>query len=107
MDYWGVSNFQSLRLILEKNKDKRIINVYLLGNGDLNLSRSFLIKSEKERIKITDNLNDADFLIDNYARWYGQKISFKNLSFKNNFKIYHQIKVNQIPINSIYTKIFD
>ena len=107
MDYWGVSNFQSLRLILEKNKDKRIIYVYLLGNGDLNLSRSFLIKSEKERIKITDNLNDADFLIDNYARWYGQKISLKNFSFKDNFKIYHQIKVNQIPINSIYTKIFD
>ena len=107
MDYWGLSNFHSLRYILEKNKNKEIINVYLLGNGDLNLSKSFLKKNEKDRIKITENLNDADFLIDNYARWYGQKVSFENLGINDKFSKYHDIKVNQVSINSIYTKIFD
>lgn len=107
MDYWGLSNFQSLRYILEKNKNKEIIYVYLLGNGDLNLSKSFLKKNEKDRIKITENLNDADFLIDNYARWYGQKVSFENLGINDKFSKYHDIKVNQVSINSIYTKIFD
>ena len=39
----------------------------MIGKADLNLSRSFLSNQEKEKIFVTEDINKADYLIDNYS----------------------------------------
>ena len=102
MDYWGLSNYHALKFILS-NSQAKIIKVGILGNGDLYLAKSFLGKIEREKIIIdNENLLNNDFLIDNYVRWNGIK-NPENLSkIKKKFEEFHNIKVNNIPINTIY-----
>ena len=78
----------------------------MIGKADLNLSRSFLSNQEKEKIFVTEDINKADYLIDNYSRWDAIKISINDLLIKNQFKTYYDIKVNGVPINTIYIKRF-
>ena len=104
MDYWGLSNYHALRYILKNNKDKESLIIGFIGTGDLHLSKSFLSDQEKKKILITDELEKAEFLIDGYSRWDAMKINKKKLLEKNLFEVYYEIKINKIPINSIYIK---
>lgn len=104
MDYWGLTNYHALKYILKNNEEDKLLIIGLIGNGDLYLSKSFLSDQEKEKILITEDFGEAEFLIDGYSRWDAVKINKKKLLEKNLFKIYHEIKVNKIPINSIYIK---
>jgi hypothetical protein len=105
MDYWGLTNYHSIKYILKKNKQNDQIAIGIIGNGDLNLSRSFLSKSEKEKIVISENLDAVDFLIDNYARWNGIKFLKNQQEIDDKFKIYYEIQINGVAISSIYKKI--
>ena len=78
----------------------------MIGKADLNLSRSFLSSQERDKIIITEDINKAEYLIDNYSRWDAKKINLDDLLKKNHFKNYHEIKVNGVPINTIYIKHF-
>ena len=104
MDYWGLTNYHALKYILKNNEEDKLLIIGLIGNGDLYLSKSFLSNQEKEKILITEDFGEAEFLIDGYSRWDAVKINKKKLLEKNLFKIYYEIKVNKIPINSIYIK---
>ena len=102
MDYWGLSNYHALKFILN-NTQTKTIKVGILGNGDLYLSKSFLDKKDRKKI-IVDNedLLNNDFIIDNYNRWNGIRNPEDFDKIKKKFKDFHDIKVNNIPINSIY-----
>ena len=67
------------------------------------LSKSFLDKKDRKKI-IVDNedLLNNDFIIDNYNRWNGIRNPEDFDKIKKKFKDFHDIKVNNIPINSIY-----
>ena len=106
VDYWGLTNYHALKYILKNNKEKKSLYVGMIGKADLNLSRSFLSNQEKEKIFVTEDINKADYLIDNYSRWDAIKISINDLLIKNQFKTYYDIKVNGVPINTIYIKRF-
>ena len=73
MDYWGLSNYHALKIILNKS-NKESVKVGILGNGDLFLAKSFLDITDRRKI-IVDNedLLNNDFIIDNYNRWNGIK----------------------------------
>ncbi len=102
MDYWGLSNYHALKSILNKS-NKESIKVGILGNGDLFLSKSFLDVTDRKKI-IVDNedLLNNDFIIDNYNRWNGIKNPKDFIKIQKKFKKFYDIKVNDIPINSIY-----
>ena len=104
MDYWGVTNYHSLKHIIDKNKNNKKSYIGIIGNGDLNLAKSFLSDEEKKRIIISEDLNEIEYLIDGYVRWDGLKLSKKELLNKHKFDKYYDFKVNDIPINSIYKK---
>ena len=50
MDYWGVTNYHSLKYIINNDKYKEKFYIGIIGDGDLNLARSFLPGKEKEKI---------------------------------------------------------
>jgi hypothetical protein len=102
VDYWGVTNYQTL-LELAKNSKKKIV-IKQIGDGDLLLTKKFLPKEYRDKIRISFNINEADFLLDNFNRWNGIK-RLKNQDYINdNFDIFYELKIGKIPINRIYKR---
>ena len=101
MDYFGISNKSVLEYIIEKESKK--VKIYNLSTTDLNLSKKILKKDMREKITVVDNANDADYITNNYRDWRG-KITPTEFIIPKNFKIIHEIKVDDVSINSIYKK---
>ena len=101
MDYFGISNKSVLEYIIGKEGKK--VKIYNLSTTDLNLSKKILKKHMREKITIVDNANDADYITNNYRDWRG-KIKPTEFIIPKNFKIIHEIKVDDVSINSIYKK---
>ena len=101
MDYFGVSNKSLLEYIIEKDDKK--VRIYSLSTTDLNLSKKILKKEIREKIDIVDNINSADYITNNYRDWNGIFEPTKFMIPKN-FKIFYEIKVDGISINTIYKK---
>ena len=101
MDYFGVSNKSLLEYIIEKDDKKA--RIYNLSTTDLNLSKKILKKETREKIDIVDNINSADYITNNYRDWNGIFEPTKFMIPKN-FKIFYEIKVDGISINTIYKK---
>ena len=102
MDYWGLSNYHALKIILN-NSNINYPKVGILGDGDLFLSKSFLDKTDRKKIIVNnEDLLNNDFIIDNFNMWNGIKNPEGIDKIKKNFKKFYDIKVNNIAINSIY-----
>jgi len=99
MDYWGNSNKAALEFI-SKNNDG-IIKISNINTNDLNLSKKILNKNMRDKIDIVDNHKYAQFIINNYRDWKGRVLP-KNFMIPDNYIIYHEIKVQDIVINTIY-----
>ena len=101
MDYFGTSNKNALEYII--NQEDKNIKVYSLSTTDLSLSKEIIKKSVRENITIVYDPLKADYIVTNYRDWRG-KVNPANIIVPNNFKIIHEIKVDDIPINTIYKK---
>ena len=102
MDYWGLSNHKALMHIV--NNESKKVTVGSIGTNDLHLSRKFLDKKYKNKISITNDLENSDYLINNYRDWYGKIYDFDS-EIPSNFMLFYSIKVDDIAINTIYKKI--
>ena len=101
MDYFGISNKKALEYIAQhENKD---ISIYNLSTSDLSLSKKMVRKNDRERINISSSIENADYLINSYRNWRGD-IKPTDFVPPDNFKVFHEIKVNNVPINTIYKK---
>ena len=60
-------------------------------------------KNDRKNINISSNIEKADYLINSYRNWKG---GIKPINFvpPENFKVFHEIKVDNVPINTIYKK---
>jgi len=101
MDYFGVSNRSALEYIIA-NEDKKV-KIYSLSTTDLNLSKKIIKKKLREKIDITYDINSADYIVNNYRDWTG-RTKPTNFKMPENFKILHEIKVDDVSINTIYKK---
>ena len=101
MDYWGLSNYHSINYILKNNNKK--ITIAKIGTTDLMLSKNFLKNDVKNKINIINNYTEADYIITNFRDWNGEIKDFESL-VPENYEIYHQILVSNIPINVVYKK---
>ena len=57
----------------------------------------------RERITIVGDIENADYITNNYRDWNG-KLNPTNVMIPKDFKILYEIKVDDVPINSIYKK---
>jgi len=101
MDYHGASNKNAMEYIIKNENEE--VKIYNLNTTDLYLSKKFLKKEMREKIKIVHSPNDADYITNNYIDWRGET---KPTEFQvpENFEIIYEIKVDGIPINTILKK---
>ena len=102
LDYWGLSNVNALRYIVEN--DDGNINVSRVGLNDLHLSKAFLPKKYRNKLSITDNVVNSHYIIDNY-RYRPFKDINQNFKIPSDYKIFYEIKIDGVPINTIYKKV--
>ena len=102
VDYWGLSNKSALEYIIA-NDNKEIIKITRASFTSLESSLLILQKDQAKRIKIVHDLEKADYVIDNYRKGWGKIKNIDLLATK--FVKLHDIKVDDIVINTIYKKI--
>ena len=102
MDYFGISNKSILEYVVASEKDN--VKVFNLSTTDLNLSKQILNEEDKQKIQIVGNLDDADYITNNFRDWNGKTKPYKFKIPKNFLKI-HEIVVDNVPINIVYKKI--
>ena len=102
LDYWGLSNVNALRYIVEN--DDGNINVSQVGLNDLHLSKSFLPKKYRNKLSIIDNVVNSHYIIDIY-RYRPFKAINQNFKIPSDYKIFYEIKIDGVPINTIYKKM--
>lgn len=101
MDYWGISNKIALEYIVKKTNKK--VNVYNLNTSDLALSKKILKKKNRDLINVTYDLVKANYIINSFRDWNGVTKP-QDYLVPSNFEILHEIKVDDVVINTIYKK---
>ena len=100
LDYWGTSNISSLKYIINFEKNNEL-KIYIGSVSPYNFSLSLLNEDEKKRIKFTENLEDANFLVTNHYYQKGNPITI-NKSLMEKFDLLKEFKVDNMVINSVY-----
>ena len=102
LDYWGVTNLEILRKILEisKNKDSKIYNY---SNTPYEFSLNMIKKNLRNKLTFTNTIEDADYIVTNYI-YQSKKPFIENTSLINDFRLVYEINLNNVSINSIYKK---
>lgn len=101
LDYWGVSNRSALEFILNST---RLDNIKVAAISWTSLENTLLIleKKERDRIKIVHDINEADYLIDNYRK-KSIRTSYDKI-INDKFEKIHDIVIDKKVINSIFKK---
>ena len=103
LDYWGVSNLDMLKFLLKKYNLNEY-KIYSYSISPYQQSTLLLNDIDKKKFKFTNNIKDADFIISNH--YYQEETDpYKMRLFLNkNYRTLHEIKVNNIAINTLYEK---
>ena len=101
LDYWGLSNVSALKYIAE-NEDGNI-NVSRVGLSDLHLSKAFLSKKYRNKISVIDDIKISHYIINNYRNLPIKDIN-QNFKILSDYKIFYEIKIDGVAINTIYKK---
>lgn len=100
LDYWALSNLYSLKYILNNNENFPL-KIGTISYSSLNESILMLNESSKKNIILVHDLDEADFLINNYMR----RIRKNFIVDENKYLKYFEIVVDTVPINTVYKKI--
>ena len=101
MDYWGLSNHDSLEYIAKNSNG--VVKVSKISTTDLMLSKKFLNKNIRNKINIVNISDEPDYIINNYRDWSGNTKDYKTL-IPNNYNIFYESIIDGIPINTVYKK---
>ena len=101
MDYWGVSNLNAMKIIIQDSKDATTVGK--IGTTDLYISKIFLHKNYRDRITVVDKTGNADYLIYHYRNWTAAT-NITPDNFFDNYEKFYEIKVDGSAINTIYKK---
>tara|TARA_B100000029_G_C16805738_1_gene678512 strand:- start:18 stop:404 length:387 start_codon:yes stop_codon:yes gene_type:complete len=100
LDYWGVSNKNSLSYISNIDNRKKI-NIFIKSVSPYEFSSLILKKNDRDRLIFTEDIDKADFLVTNHYYQKGNPININN-KLKKDFDLVNEIKVDNLTINSVY-----
>ncbi len=99
LDYWGLSNYHSFLHIL-KNEKNFPVTVSTISFSSLEANRLYLSKEDKSKIKISYDLKNSNFIVDNYR----PNLRVDKNEVLKNYDLYYEIVIDGNKINSIYKK---
>ena len=102
LDYWGVSNKDSLEYLLDNYKKDKFL-VYVYSNSPYYYSKKLIDKNKRDKIIFVKKIEDAEFILTNHY-YLNQNPIKKDEYLYNNFELINQIIVNNNSINSIFRK---
>lgn len=100
LDYWGLSYKQSIQYLLNNEKEEKLIVYNMTKYNKLFYHLFSFDKISRDRIIVSKNKDDAKFILTNY---HNDKNEYKK-NFFDNYELYHEIRVDGFPINSIYKR---
>ena len=102
LDYWGVSNLEILRKILEISgfADTKIFNY---SDTPYEYSLSMIKKSQRKKLIFTNKIENAEYIVTNHI-YQSKRPHIKDTYLINNFELVYEINVDNVNINSIYKK---
>ena len=103
MDYWGLSNKTALEYIVASETDNNI-KIAKIGSTDLYAGVNILKSEIVQKISIVRDIENADYIINTKRDWTGRTKIYDDKT-PANFKLFHQIKVDGVSINTIYKKV--
>ena len=78
-----------------------MINIGSISFADLNMTILKLNTNNRKRLNVVYDYNKADYLIESYMKRIRKNAAINEKMFKK----YYEIKVNKIPINTVYKKV--
>ena len=99
-DYWGVSNKNTLSYISEID-NRNEIKIFINSVSPYEFSALLLDTENRDRLKFTNDLDEANYVVTNHYYQKGNPIIINN-KLKKDFNLIKEIKVDNVPINSIY-----
>ena len=102
LDYWGLSNKDTLNYILKKDK-KNNIKIYILSESPYQFSLSLINKNDRKRIEFVKSKEVADYLVTNHYYQKQDPSKFKDY-LDSNYMLEKEFKVDNFAINTIYKK---
>ena len=100
LDYWGTSNRDALTYIANIDK-KNELKIYVLSGSPYHFSLLLVDKEDRKRIKFVNDLSNADFLVTNHYYEKGNPAVI-NQKLKKEFELIKELKVDGMPINTIF-----
>ena len=102
LDYWSLSNREILEKLLNKDSSEKL-KIWVSSDTPLQKTISYMInKNDRNRIQIVKNIDESDYILNNY-RYLNGEYSINKYNFdKTQFEIFEQVKVDGIIINSLY-----
>ena len=101
LDYWGLSNRDSLNYLISKEKGQ--INLFVLSTSPYEHSLSLIHLDNRNRFNFVSSIEEADYLLTNHYYQKKDPIKYKYY-LDNKYKLVNEIMVDNIVINSIYKK---
>ena len=102
LDYWGVSNKDSLEYLLNSFKKNKLF-IYVYSNSPYYYSKNLIDKDKRDKIIFVKKIEDAEFVLTNHY-YLNQNPTKKDKYLYDNFELINQIIVNNNAINSIFKK---
>lgn len=100
LDYWGTTNIQALRYLLQY-KASGTVRVWSLGITSIDQSLAMLNDAEKNRIQIVTDPEDAEFCVTNFRYINPQQRDFLH---DERWSVIHRIIVDQRIVSSVLRK---
>ena len=102
LDYWSLSNREILEKLLKKDSSEKI-KIWVSSDTPLQKTINYMIdKNDRNRIIIVENIDESDYILNNYRFLHGEYSINKYNFDETQFEIFEQVKAGEIIINSLY-----
>ena len=103
IDYWGVSNRETLERILKNNEFIYPLKISTASFTDLNKTKLIINENLREKfIFIEDDHDNADLIFTNYYYFVRPIYNKKRYNIPNHFQSFYKLRIEGMTINEIF-----
>jgi hypothetical protein len=103
VDYWGVTNVQALKYILNCDESPNI-KIGALGFTALPQALLLLPEFDRNRVNVVLDVNDAEYVVTNFRTMNNAKVKSDGVYVEHSFHSVYQILVDGNAVGEVYKK---